>query len=76
MSEPATEDYHCIVCFQCRIKFWVPLHFYLTATTLGPDFSFHCPVGHAQHFTDYAGTADDPDGGEIVKFPVIDGGRA
>jgi hypothetical protein len=70
------EEYHCETCHLCKVKFWVPLAIHQTALIRCQEFMFWCPNGHRQHYVRRSDEDDEEDeGGEVISFPVIDGGK-
>jgi hypothetical protein len=39
------------VCCECHIAFGMPADFQRQAREAGPKITFHCPLGHAQHYS-------------------------
>lgn len=83
-SQIIEESYHATTCYKCGVKFWLPTAIHETALIRCDEFTFWCPNGHGQHFVRQE-EEDDPDPGEevpdeqeaeIVRFPIVVGGRS
>lgn len=68
------EEYECVVCYRCHMKFWMPTFVFKTAQMLESEFTWFCPAGHEQHFVRNKDDEKPAGGGEVVSFKVFDGG--
>ncbi len=66
MTQIVEEEYQCVTCYLCAVKFWMPHELFVVAKQRADDMEFWCPNGHSQVF----GREERPTA-EIVKFEVV-----